>query len=159
MSHSEIEIKSVSSETVAFLPMRGPYSQIPEAMGRLYGWIAQHGLQPAGMPGATYYTAPGEASESEALWELHTAVAGAVPDAEPDTDGCGIRTTDAVTVATTMHKGPYEAIEPTYEDMGAWVSAHGYVMAGPPQEFYYSDPAEVPPEEYLTEIRFPVARL
>lgn len=159
MSHSDVEIKTVAPKTVVYLPMQGPYAQIPQAMGQLYGWIAQHGLQPVGMPGATYLTAPLEAAESDARWELHAEVAGAPIDAEPDAQGCGIRTMAAATVACTMHKGPYETIAPTYAEMGAWVAANGYTMAGPPEEYYHSDPAQVPPEEYLTEVRFPVVKV
>ena len=154
----EVDLKTVAPATVAFIEMQGPYDQVPQAMGQLYGWIAQHGFQPVGMPGAIYLTAPDEGPESEARWELQTEVADSPEPQAPDESGCGIRRNDAADVAYTMYKGPYEAIAETYYELGHWVEANGYAMAGPPQELYYSDPAEVPPEEYLTEIRFPVAK-
>jgi effector-binding domain-containing protein len=39
-----------------------------------------------------------------------------------------------------------------------WVEENGYAPDGPPLEIYYSDPARVPPEEYLTEVQIPVRR-
>jgi effector-binding domain-containing protein len=154
----EVDLKTIEPETVAYVAMRGPYTQVPEAMGVLYGWIAQHGLQPAGMPGAVYLTAPDDVPESEALWELQTAVAGSPAPAEPDESGCGVRLNPAMLVAYTMHRGPYENVAETYEKLDHWVAAEGYAMAGPPQEVYFSDPNEVPPEEYLTEVRFPIVK-
>ena len=44
-----------------------------------------------------------------------------------------------------------------YEPLVQWLIGQGYAIAGPPEEVYFSDPDEVPPEEYLTEVRFPVS--
>lgn len=46
--------------------------------------------------------------------------------------------------------------EPRTRRFTGWLAEQGYEMAGPPEEAYLTDPAEVPPEEYLTEIAFPV---
>lgn len=154
----DVEIKTVEPEVVAFVAMRGPYNQVPDAMGRLYRWVASQGLAPAGMPRAVYLTAPGETPESEAAWEVMTPVSGDPPESAADEDGCGVRHVGAQLVACTTYIGPYELIAPTYRELGAWVTANGYAFAGPPSELYLSDPATTLPEAYLTEIRFPVAR-
>jgi len=154
----EASVKETEPMTVGFLSMRGPYAQIPQAMGQLYGFIGASGFVPAGMPHAVYFTAPDAGPESEALWELWAPIAGDGPDAGPDKSGLGVKHVPAQLVASTMHKGAYENIEPTYRALGEWIAAEGYQMSGPPMEIYYSDPNEVPPEEYLTEIRFPVAK-
>lgn len=153
-----VDMKTTEPQTVAFLGMRGPYAQMPDAMGRLYGWAAQHGLQPAGMPSAVYMTDPATVGEDQAVWEVRAPVAGDPPDATPDSSGCGIKHIGATRVATTLYKGPYEEIAPAYEQMTAWMGANGYSMAGPPEEIYISDPANTPASEYVTEIRLPVAR-
>lgn len=155
----DVEIKTTEPETVAYLPMRGAYSQIPEAMGRLYGWVAQHGLQPGGMPTAVYYTSPDAGPESEAMWELQAPVVGDVAEQPPDEDGCGVKRLEPQLVASTMYRGPYEAIAPTYDELGRWIVANGYAPSGAPSESYLSDPQDTPPEEYLTEVRFPVAKV
>jgi len=35
---------------------------------------------------------------------------------------------------------------------------NGYEIVGPATEVYLSNPAETPPEELLTEVRFPVRK-
>ncbi len=57
-----------------------------------------------------------------------------------------------------MYEGPYEAIAPAYEHLMSWVTQEGFDLVGPPEEIYLTDPDDVPPEHYLTEIRMPVAR-
>jgi effector-binding domain-containing protein len=150
------EIRRIEPETVAYIVMHGPYSQTPEGYGMLYGWIAQHGLTPTGMPAAVYLTMPSEVPEAEAVWELWAPVAGDAAETPPDESGVGIKHSQAVTVASAMHVGPYETVAPTYEMLFGWIMANGYRPAGPPMEVYYSDPATVAPEEYRTEIRVPV---
>ncbi len=151
----DVEIKTIEPETVAYVAMTGPYSQMPEAMGRLYGWIAQHGIQPTGMPGGVYLTTPD--ATSEARWEVQTAVAGAPDVSPPDEFGCGVRRNEGMSVAYAMHRGPYETVGETYGQLGHWVTTNGYRLVGPPQEVYLSDPADSNPEDYLTEVRMPIA--
>lgn len=156
---TDVSVKTVEPVTVGYLVMRGAYSQTPEGYGRLYGWLGSQGLQPFGMPSAVYLTMPDEASEAEQLWELWAPVAGEPPERPAGEDGLGIKRVGERTVAFAVHKGPYEEVGPAYEAMMAWIPANGYRVDGPPEEVYFSDPNEVPPEEYLTEVRFPVASL
>jgi effector-binding domain-containing protein len=153
----EPELKEIAAHTAAYLPMRGPYAQTPEGYGRLYGWIAQHGLVPEGMPGAVYLTMPSEVPESDARWELIAPVAGEPAEREPDEDGVGIRRVGPMTVASVTHVGPYETVGPAYAPLFGWLAQSGYRPAGPPMEVYYSDPATVAPSDYVTEIRIPIA--
>jgi effector-binding domain-containing protein len=153
------EIKEVEPMTAAVIAMTGPYAQMPEAMGTLYGWVEQHGYTPVGMPMAVYLTMPSEVPESAARWEVYAPIAEdseAVPAAEPG--DVGVVKLEAKTVASAMHKGPYESVGSTYEALMAWLTGQGYVVCGPPAEIYHSDPADVPPSEYLTEIHLPVCR-
>lgn len=154
----EVTVKQTEPMSVAYASMQGAYAQIPAALGRVYGFAAQSGLIPTGMPHAVYYTAPDAGPESEALWEVWAPVAGEPAETAPDASGLGIKRVPAKLVASAMHKGPYETIEPTYRELAQWVADEGYAMAGPPEELYYSDPAVTPPEEYLTEILFPVRK-
>jgi len=142
--------------TVAFITMRGAYAQTPEGYGLLYGWIGRRGLQPAGMPAAVYLTMPSDTLELDALWELWAPVAGEVAEVPADEAGIGIKHVPATLAASAMHTGPYDTVAPTYTMLEEWIAENGYVPDGPPVERYYSDPAEVPPEEYLTEILVPV---
>ncbi len=148
-------VKRAEPVTVAFLTMRGAYGQIPEGFDRLYGYVSAQGLIPAGPPQAVYLTPP-ELPETDAEWELWAPVAGPVDPCGPDEHGLGVRDVPERTVAWVMHMGPYESIGPTYEGLARWIADNGHAVVGPPEEIYLSDPDEVPPEEYLTEVRFPI---
>jgi effector-binding domain-containing protein len=151
----EAQVMQAEPETVAYITMHGSYDQIPQGYGALYGWVAQHGLQPIGAPRAVYLTPPQPAIE-DPVWELWAPVAE-TNDVQPDAAGVGVKHVPEHMVAMTLYRGPYDAIEPAYNQLMEWVTGHGYALAGPPEEAYLSDPNDVPPEEYVTEIRFPVA--
>ena len=153
-----LEPRTVQSEpmTVAYLEMRGAYGQIPEGYARLYEWLAAVGFTPEGMPRAVYHTDPAQVPESEARWELWAPVApGPLPQASDD-QGRGVKVVSARTLVTVIHKGTYESIGTTYEALWGWMAERGCELTGPPEESYLTDPAEVPPEEYLTEVAFPI---
>lgn len=149
-------VEHVEPEHVAFVQMRGPYSQMPEAFGKLYAWVGAHSFVPARMPRGVYLTDPATTPEAEAAWELQTPLAGEVTEAAADETGCGVRRTEAHEEAVTLYRGPYELMEPTYRALGEWIAANGHAIAGPPAEVYMSDPADTAPADYLTEVRFPV---
>lgn len=151
----DAQVKLLDPVTVAFVVMQGPYSQVPEAMGRVYGYAAQHGLRPEGMPSAVYFTDPAETPEEDAIWEVRAPLAGDPPEATPDESGCGVRRLPAERVVSAVHRGPYEEIGPTYDALAEWAEGNGLAITGPPEEVYFSDPS-TPPEECVTEVRFPV---
>jgi AraC family transcriptional regulator len=154
----EPQLKQLNEMTVAFLSMHGPYDQIPRALAELYEFIAERNYMPLGMPQAVYFTSPAETAPSDAVWEVRVPVAEEAPEGEPENMQLDLKLVPAMLVASAVHKGPYEAIEPAYRALGEWVAQSGYQMAGPPIEIYFSDPMEVPPEEYITEIQFPVVK-
>jgi len=151
------QLKMVEPMEVAFIAMTGPFTQIPDAMDRLYRWVQASSLTAAGMPHAVYYSMPGDDTEdSPAVWELWAPVASSPIDTGPNEHGLGIKHVDSAVVASTVYTGPYDQIAPTYESLMAWITEQGYQVVGAPRELYFSDPVEVPPEEYVTEIQVPV---
>jgi AraC family transcriptional regulator len=152
----EPSVKQTESMTVAFISMTGPYQQIPLAFGILYNWVSGRGLEPIGMPMGVYLSDPSTTGESDVTWELWAPVAGDAQESDPDERGLGVKKLPAMTVASLLHRGPYESIEPTYRALDGWIEEQGYLVAGPPREVYMSDPESVPPEEYLTEVQVPV---
>jgi effector-binding domain-containing protein len=154
----EVEIKGAPAMTVAFLAMQGPVAQIPTAMGVLYRWVTDQGMDPRGMPACVYYTMPPDVPLEESLWELWSPVAPGATLAERNAEGLGVRHVPSTTVAATVFTGPYETIGPTYGQLMEWIPANGYEIAGAPRELYYSPP-ETPPDETVTEIQFPVRKV
>ena len=157
-SHIEVTVKKTEPRTMAFVAMKGPYTNIGEAFGRLYVWIGQKGYIPAGPPSGTYFNAPEQVPADELLWELHSPIAGDVTPSGPDEQGLGVKRVEGADVAATMHKGRYEDVGGTVHALEAWIAENGYQIVGPYEEVYLSEPDKTPPEELLTELRFPVRK-
>lgn len=153
------EIKDIDGMTVAFIKVRGSFTQIPSTFGKLYTWISAEGYQPIGPAMAVYYTIPKQVPEDELEWELRSQLSGDVPEIPTNSEGLGVKHLDSSHVVSVMHKGPYEALEEVYYSLGEWIEEKKYQMVGPPEELYYNSPEEVSESELLTEIRFPVASL
>lgn len=150
------EIKQIEPTKVAFLTMRGSYSLIPQGYGRLYGWLADRGMTPIGMPRAVYLTDPERVPEIEAEWELQVPVVEGVEESEPDGNGLGVKRVAPMKAASALHKGPYETLGETYGPLMEWIAEQGLTVSGPVSEIYYSDPSQVGPENNLTEVLVPV---
>ena len=154
----DVTVKKTEPMTVAFISVKGPYTLIGESFGKLYGWIAEKGYAPSGPPLGVYFNSPEQVPAQELLWELQSPIGGAIAPGGPDELGIGVKKVEGVEVASTMHKGPYEEIGGIYGALVGWITENGYEILGPPEEVYLSDPAKTPPEELLTEVRFPVRK-
>lgn len=75
-----------------------------------------------------------------------------------DERGLGVKRVEGAEVASTMHKGPFDQVGATYGALAGWIAENGYEIVGPGEETYLSAPDETPPEELLTEVRFPVRK-
>lgn len=157
-SSVQVTVKDTEPMTVAFLSKKGSYTQVSAAFGQLYGWIGQKGYVPSGPPMGVYFNAPGRVPEDQLVWELRSPIAGKVNPGGPDKDGLGVKHVSGAKVAATMHKGAFETVAKTYELLVGWIMQNGYDIAGPSEEVYLSDPSQTPPEEMLTEVRFPVRK-
>ena len=51
----DVKIKDINPMTVAFINVKGDFSQIPMTFQKLYGWIVQKGYKPIG-PSIAVYT-------------------------------------------------------------------------------------------------------
>jgi effector-binding domain-containing protein len=149
-------IRELGLQTCATLSMRGPYDQIPQAFSTLYGWLEEVGHAPRGMPVAVYLNDPAEVAPGDALWELWAPIEDGAAEYGPDDRGLAIRRIPAMTIASTIHKGPYDQVRPAYQRLTSWMAEQGLHPCGPPMEAYLNDPGEAAPDEYLTEIMMPV---
>ena len=63
------------------------------------------------------------------------------------------------TVASTIHRGPYEKINEAYQALMTWCEANGYELSGPDREIYLTSPPDVSdPADYVTELQQPVKK-
>ncbi len=123
-----------------------------DAYPRLYAFLADQGIAPAGPPGALY---PGGAFEPEA-----TSVRAYVPVAAPvDGRGGGIGPArmPAARLAVALHIGPYRTIAPTYAAVGGWLAGHAVPTGEDVRETYLVGPGDgVDESAYRTELGWPV---
>lgn len=152
----QVTVKETEPTTVAFLNMKGPYTQISESFSKLYDWIEQKGYQTSGPPMGIYFNSPSEVPDDELVWDLLIPIDGEVDPSQPDKQGLGVKRLKTIQVASTKHKGPYEEVWKTYERLAFWIKQNGYKIVGPAQEVYLTNPEETPPDELLTEVMFPI---
>jgi effector-binding domain-containing protein len=153
---TECTVREFEPDTCATLAMRGPYDQMPQAFATVYGWLAAAGHTPQGMPVAVYLNDPATVAPDDALWELWAPIEHGAAEAGPDDQGLAIKHIPAMTIATTIHKGPYDQVGPAYERLSTWIAEQALHPSGPPMEAYLNDPGEATPDEYLTEIMIPL---
>ncbi len=126
---------------------------LAEVLPAAFGYAMAQGLAMAGPPYVRYI------DESPAFVTVEAGVQLAEEAPEPPADaGVSAGVIPASTVATTVHKGPYETLGESYVAIDRWMNDQGVSPAGPFWEVYLTDPAEVPdPADWLTEINWPIA--
>lgn len=56
-----------------------------------------------------------------------------------------------------LYQGPYERMEPCYQELRDWIATHGLEPAGPPREVFLNRPTDVTcADQLLTELVWPV---
>jgi DNA-binding transcriptional MerR regulator len=67
-----------------------------------------------------------------------------------------VPSTEHVLVASVIHRGPMEGIEPAFEALMRWIEDSGYQWAGPSRELYHEFHHE-DPTCHVTELQVPVS--
>lgn len=136
---------------------RGHYRIIPELIGQLFEVVMRNHMTIVGMPIYLHH----EGSKEQAM-EADRTGTGDVEVVVP-VDGkvreggeTRIYILPGGKMTRIIHKGPYEACEPTYNRLFEWIAAKGLQVKGPIREIYHNNPREVKPEDILTEILAPV---
>jgi hypothetical protein len=87
------------------------------------------------------------------------ALPESITELPPDVTGARIETWEYGEVAEILHVGPYSEEMPTVEKLLKFITASGYVIAGPHEEEYLRGPGMAKdPKEYLTIIRYQVKK-
>ena len=75
-----------------------------------------------------------------------------------DTEHVKFKTLPAVKVASCIIKGSYEQMGDATATVVSWINENGYEVNGPMFNIYHVSPAQTQnPEEYVTEVCFPIA--
>ncbi len=151
----EIRYETSEERTLVCVDANGPYAQvIGPTIGRLMQWVMPKGYSKGGPVFGIYHDSPQDVAPEELRCTL------GVP-AEPHAQGEGefyLQTIGPREEAVFVHKGPYDDLEAIYGAVIGDIFRSGRRIAGPPMEVYLTDNSRLPPEEWVTEIRFPVSR-
>ncbi len=152
MEH-EVAVFEVEEQRVLSIRDRIEQGRIPPFIGgsfeELFGRLALLGVAPAGAPFVIYHEFAPRDIDAEVC----------VPVAAPVEASGQIqaRVIPAMTVARTLHVGPYEDLGEAYRAINDWVEREGVDGAGPLHERYLNGPGDVAsPAEYRTEVDLPI---
>jgi len=151
---TDVALKQMDGVRVAYVPHRGPFSEIGFAFQRLLRLLQNRRLRIAGPMIALYYEESGAGTILKAHAEAAVPVIGEV---KPDNE-LRVRDLPPCTVASLIHDGPPSRYEESYATLRKWIKAHGYEVAGPTREIYAKDLSETPPGILYAEIQIPVQK-
>ena len=139
-------------QTVLSIRTHAAVKDIPTVLGRAYGAIAQYleelGESPSGAPFTGYYNMDMQNLDLEIGFPVASKLTGRGEIQSGHIPGGK--------VAATIYTGPYNAIEPAYNALTAYIQENEYKPTGVAYEFYLNDPGETPAEELQTQIAFPL---
>lgn len=148
----ECEIITRAEQHAIALRTRTHVGNLPNLMGPTYGKIAHYlgekSLAPAGAPYTAYYNMD--------MQDLDVEIGIPVLEPVDDVDDLQVTTIPGGKMATCIHKGPYNNIEAAYNALMAFLEGEGVEATGVAYEYYLNDPTEIPPQELLTQIFFPL---
>ena len=145
------EVKHYPGVHVAYVSEVGPYGEaVQRGFGRLFAGLAAQNLPPLGPPIGIYYDSPQTAPPDRLRCDLCVPIPPHAQVAE------GIATMDIgdIDVVATVYEGA-QNIQRGYDEVYAWLNAHGYYPAGAPMETYLNRPGE----ELRAEIEVPVRKM
>ena len=156
MPQYEVVIKKAEPMKVA--AVRGiveNYQSVGPLYDELFAEIGKKQISPIGPTLALYF--------DDEYKEKDVDVEAAVPIASGNATTSGrvvVRELEGYDeIASLTRVGPYDDFTPAYQELMEWVQSNGYQIIGPNREIYLRGPeANIPPEQYVTEIQFPVTK-
>jgi len=146
----EILTKTTEKMTVCYLEHVGPYDQVGVLFGQLGEYAAKKQL--TGEMVGVYYDDPAIVPAES----LRSEIGIVVPEGFMPDSGYGVQEIPAQKVVYAILKGPYAEIAKEYPFIMKWIEKKGYKITGPVMEIYLEAGPGVPPEELVTEVRFPI---
>ena len=157
----EAEIRELSPVPTAAVRLRAPTSSLSdlfdEHLPNIAHRLADLGAQPAGPPYARYHEFGPEEVDVEIGIPVDAPVGAlrALGEAEPGELGAGELPGGQAAIA--IHRGSYDGLSQTYDQLHEWIHAQGRDEGAAPWESYVDDPSEVQDvAELRTEVIWPL---
>jgi len=120
-------------------------ARIGTAYRAISGFMAANGIERAGQP----------LTLTRAGADHGLSLEAAIPVAPVEVEAAGLVHVGRMPggrAVRAAHRGPYAALGQSYDELAAWMAAHGLEEGPATWEEYVSDPAVTPPDELLTYI-------
>jgi len=149
----QVAIVEVDAQQIVSIRKRLSQREIPTflaaSFAELIGRLGLLGARPAGAPFVVYHEFGPREIDAEVCMPIDRPI-----------DASGrVRsgTLPAMTVARTLHVGPYEKLGEAYRAITEWAERQGVEGQGPLRERYLVGIGDmVPPAEYRTEVEMPI---
>lgn len=152
----EITVTDRPALRLAALPHQGPYHQISDAFGRLFGHLeGTEALAVAGGMVGVYYDNPDETPQAEL--RAHAGVI--LPEGTALPEGLQEVQLPAGPHAVLAHQGSYDSLPAAYNQLYCdWLPGSGHSPADHPSfEVYLNSPMDTAPQDLRTDICLPLA--
>jgi effector-binding domain-containing protein len=134
---------------------RAPVHELPKHFTRVYTAIMQYlgelGEEHAGPAFAIYNNMDMENLDIEAGFPV-TKPLPAKGEIQSGEIAAG-------TFAICHYTGPYDQVGSAYEQLARFAVRQGYAPSGAAYEWYLNSPEDIPPQELMTDLAFPVERV
>lgn len=148
----DVELKDVPAQLALTFRTRVTMATLSQRLGEAFDAVTAHvqggGAQYAGPPFVLY---PGPMGDEFELVLCMPVTPGAVAG-----ESVGLEEIPGGSMACTMHRGPYARIGAAYQAVQEWMTANGRQPGENMREIYYNSPSDVPDEDLLTEVCWPV---
>jgi effector-binding domain-containing protein len=119
--------------------------------------LGELGVAPAGAPYGRYHAFGPERFDVEIGFPVAAPVADLAPLSDVPVGTQGSSELPGGATAVTIHRGSFEGLGATYEQLREWIQAQGESEGGGPWESYLDDPELVDPADLRTEVAWPLA--
>lgn len=144
------EVKEKKAQPILSVRTKSAVQDLPQVLGKYYGAIAQYlgelGENPAGPPFVAYYNMDMQNLDIEIGFPVSKNLAGK--------EDIKMSEIPSGKFASCIYIGPYNEIEPAYNELNRWIEENGYESTEVAYEIYLNDPSLTPPEDLKTEIIF-----
>ena len=150
------DVRELPAQTIISIRERVMPAELPSFIGRSFGDLFRHvrllSIMVVGEPFAIYHSFGVDAIDAE----IGLPILGPI-----EASGrIATREMPSMTVAETIHPGPYEGLAEAYTALGGWIADHGFETDGPVCERYLDGPGTgAAPSAYRTIISMPIARV
>jgi DNA-binding transcriptional MerR regulator len=155
MSQVEVVIKTVEPLTIASVRDVIPtYSEQGHLWRDLEGYLAMQRVRPSGPCFTMYHD--DEYRERDVDAEVCEPVAPGLSESKR----VRVRSLPGAQMASAIHRGPYQTLNETIQEIVKWIESNGYRITGPERELYLvpaRNGSQTDPDT-VTEVQFPVEK-